>query len=194
MRGGKALVTALLFVAGCVPNQPGGNGDAGASLDGGVADSGVTDPSLDLEPGVDFQFECIKSYTHVDQYFVTNELGNTAESVAVLNSPDGGVLPPGTLIQLIPSEAMYKRGPGWNPATNDWEFLALDVTASGTTITSSGATDTVNFVGLNCFNCHSKAAPKWDLMCESDGSHGCAPLPVDITTIEAFQNADPRCN
>ena len=46
------------------------------------------------------------------------------------NNPDGGVYPVGTVIQLVPQEAMVKRAAGFDPATNDWEFFSLDVSGA----------------------------------------------------------------
>ena len=138
-------------------------------------------------------FECILNWTKVSPYYLTNKRGHLTEALAVANSPTGGTFPPGTIIQLFPSEAMVKRAPGWNPATNDWEFFFLIVSTSGTTIATRGAEETVNRFGGNCFNCHNKAEPQWDLIC--DDNHGCDPLPafVDDAFIEALQQADPRC-
>ena len=107
------------------------------------------------------------------------------------NSPTGGIYPPGTVIQLIPTEAMVKREQGWAPETNDWEFFALEVDADGTSIAARGTTEVVNAFNGNCFDCHAKAAPQWDLVCED--SHGCDPLPIGDDIIESLQDADPRC-
>lgn len=46
----------------------------------------------------------------------------------------GAVYPPGSVIQLIPGEAMVKRSKGFSPATHDWEFFELDVSKDGTDI------------------------------------------------------------
>ncbi|MCX5858771.1 MAG: hypothetical protein NT056_02560 [Proteobacteria bacterium] len=144
-------------------------------------------------------FECLKNMDYIGPYYLTNKLGadNLAEALKVAKSSKGGTFPPGTVIQLIPLEAMVKRVEGWNPATNDWEFFSLAVTGTTTTIKSRGAEYTKNFAGLNCFACHSKAAPQFDLVCGDN--HGCDPLlpTADQTTtdqmIKGFQDADPRC-
>jgi hypothetical protein len=138
-------------------------------------------------------FECILNWTKVNVYYLTNKRGHLAEALAVANSPTGGTFPPGTIIQLFPAEAMVKRAPGWNPMTNDWEFFFLLVSTSGTVIQTRGAAQTENPFGGNCFACHSKAAPQWDLICSD--THGCDPLPsfIDDAFIEAAQQADPRC-
>ena len=136
-------------------------------------------------------FPCILNWTMVRHFRITNVLGHLDETLAVANSPTGGTYPVGTVIQLVPTEAMVKRGRGWNAATNDWEFFALDVTASSTTIRARGAEDTVNAFGGNCFNCHQRADPAFDFICEN--THGCDPLPIGLSTILSIQNADPRC-
>lgn len=46
--------------------------------------------------------------------------------------------PVGTILQLIPAEAMVKHPRGTFAKTNDWEFFALDVSAAGTKITDRG--------------------------------------------------------
>lgn len=164
-------------------------------LVGGLGLAGCGEGS-DAPAGEDLEltgedFDCILDGTKVRRFYVTNELGRLDETLEVANSSTGGTYPPGTLIQLVPFEAMFKRGPGWNPETNDWEFFALDVDESGTTIVSRGAEDTVNQFGGNCFECHSQAEPQWDFVCEQ--THGCDPLPIDGDTIEAVQGNDPRC-
>lgn len=136
-------------------------------------------------------FPCILNWTMVRHFRITNVLGHLDETLAVANSPTGGTYPVGTVIQLVPSEAMVKRGHGWNPATNDWEFFALNVTATSTTIRARGAEETVNAFGGNCFNCHRRADPAFDFVCEN--THGCEPLPIGLETILSVQNADPRC-
>jgi hypothetical protein len=101
------------------------------------------------------------------------------------------VYPPGSVIQLVPGEAMVKRDKGFNAATRDWEFFELDVSKDGTQIRTRGFADVVNRFGGNCFACHVAARPEWDLVCEAD--HGCASIPVTRAMIGALQRTDPRC-
>lgn len=98
--------------------------------------------------------------------------------------------PTGTILQLIPTEAMVKHDRAAFPNTNGWEFFALKVSADGTTILDRG--DKVVNTSLNkpCLGCHSPAA-KFDFVCEK--GHGCAPIPVTDQQIAAMQSADPRC-
>lgn len=156
-----------------------------------TADDSTTAPAgedLDMSPE---DFVCLLGWDQVRRFRITNLLGRLPEALEVANSPTGGSYPVGTVIQLIPNEAMVKRATGWSPETNDWEFFSLETSAAGTEILDRGTTAVINAFGGNCFGCHSAAEPQWDLVCEQD--HGCAPLPIDAATIEALQNGDPRC-
>lgn len=97
--------------------------------------------------------------------------------------------PVGTVMQLVPFEAMVKHSSEKYPDSHGWEFFALEVTAENTTITSRGD-HAVNFEGRECLSCHA-AGIKYDFVCEKD--HGCAPLSIGDKEIAAFQAADPRC-
>jgi len=116
--------------------------------------------------------------------------GDLQATLEVANSPDGGTYPVGTLIQLVPQEAMVKRAPGFSPAANDWEFFELSASEQGTEISVRGGVEVVNRFGGSCAGCHAQADPEWDLVCERD--HGCDPLPIGRATIEALQENDPR--
>ncbi|MDC0667947.1 hypothetical protein [Nannocystis radixulma] len=143
---------------------------------------------LDMRPE---DFTCILEWDKVRKFRITNLLGHLDEALAVAENPAGGVYPVGTVIQLIPNEAMVKRAPGFAPDNADWEFFALETAAAGTTIMARGTTDVVNAFGGNCFDCHAKAAPQWDRLCEE--GHGCDPLPFTPEQIEMVQQSDPRC-
>jgi hypothetical protein len=150
-------------------------------------------PGLGLGADIDANsFRCITKMTPVRQFYVGNLQGNLDATLAVANSPKGAVYPPGSVIQLIPTEAMVKRDKGFNAATHDWEFFSLDVSKDGTRIRSRGTVDVVNQFGGNCFGCHAPATAQWDLVCETD--HGCAPLPITPAMIGAVQRTDPRCD
>jgi hypothetical protein len=136
-------------------------------------------------------FKPLAEMTRVRGFFVDNVAGDLEATLAVANDPDGGTYPVGTVIQLIPQEAMVKRAAGFDPNSNDWEFFTLDVTGAGTSIVSRGGSEVVNrFNGTSCAGCHGAAEPQFDFVCEHD--HGCAPLPVGDDVITAIQNADPR--
>jgi hypothetical protein len=123
---------------------------------------------------------------------VDNLRGNLDATLTAANSATGAVYPPGSIIQLIPTEAMVKQDKGFNAATHDWEFFELDVSKQGTQIRKRGTVDVVNRFGGNCFGCHAPAAAQWDLVCES--AHGCAPLEVTHAMTRALQRTDPRCD
>ena len=135
-------------------------------------------------------FRSMKTMTPIRGFFVANLLGNLDATVAVATSRTGGVYPTGTLLQLVPQEAMVKHRTGWNAATRDWEFFTLDVSPAGTKIVSRGVEKVVNRFGGNCASCHAAAKAQFDFVCEHD--HGCAPLPIGDDIIRTIQLADPR--
>ena len=135
-------------------------------------------------------FRSLHDMTPVRGFFVANLLGDLAGTLRVANSKAGGVYPPGTVLQLVPTEAMVKHRPGYDTATHDWEFFSLAVSPGGTRILRRGAADVVNRFGGNCASCHAAAQSKFDMVCEHD--HGCAPLPVGDDVIRAVQQTDPR--
>jgi hypothetical protein len=98
--------------------------------------------------------------------------------------------PTGTVLQLIPTEAMVKHDRAAFPNTHGWEFFALKVSADGTTILDRGDKVLNTSLKKPCLSCHSPAA-KFDFVCEK--THGCAPIPVTDQQIAAMQSADPRC-
>ena len=139
----------------------------------------------------DSTFKCLTQMTKVRGFYVDNLLGDLDGTLKMANSPTGGKYPPGSVVQLVPTEVMIKHEEGWNKATNDWEFFELTVSEAGSKIKVRGVTDVVNRFGGNCFSCHVKARPEWDLICEKE--HGCAPLPIKSEQIIAIQKGDPRC-
>jgi hypothetical protein len=137
-------------------------------------------------------FDCITEMTPVRGFFVDNLLGDLQATLAVANSATGGNWPTGSVVQLVPTEVMVKQPAGTSPETNDWEFIELDVSASGSAIRGRGFTDVVNRFGGNCLDCHKLAEPQWDMICEQN--HGCAPIPLSREMIVGIQQNDPRCN
>ncbi len=136
-------------------------------------------------------FDCIRDLESVRGFYVGNVLGDLDATLAVAHSETGGVYPPGSLIQLVPGEAMVKHNPGYNAATKDWEFFELDVSPTGTAIKVRGTTEAVNQFGGNCLSCHIKANAEFDMVCEQN--RGCDPIPVTPIMAKAIQNTDPRC-
>src|SRR5262245_13415727 len=89
------LASYLIIVFGIAALLSAGVGSAEDSADKG---------------GIDAKsFRCITEMTHVRQFYVDNVLGNLDATLAVANSATGGTYPAGTVIQLVPTEAMVKR-------------------------------------------------------------------------------------
>lgn len=154
-----------------------------AAVSAAAGDAKVTDAS----------FRCMNQMTPVRGFYVDNLNGPKAlqQTLKVAQSKDGGRYPEGSVVQLVPTEAMVKLPEGSSPATNDWEFFELDVDAKGTRIHKRGFADVVNKFGGNCLACHAQAQPKWDMVCEQ--GHGCAPIPLTPAMTRAVQRSDPRC-
>jgi len=144
-----------------------------------------------MAPITEKSFKCITDMTHVRHFYVDNLNGNLKETVRVAQSTKGEPYPVGSVLQLVPTEVMVKREKGFNPTTKDWEFFELDVTKAGSTIPTRGFVEVVNRFGGNCFNCHVKARPEFDLVC--DVTHGCDPIPITRGMSGALQRSDPRC-
>ena len=98
--------------------------------------------------------------------------------------------PVGTILQLVPFEAMVKHPREKFPKTNGWEFFALDVSGAGTKIRDRGDNVVNLSQGVTCLSCHQPAA-RFDFVCEK--GHGCAPIPFDDQKIGELQRADARC-
>lgn len=98
--------------------------------------------------------------------------------------------PVGTILQLIPFEAMVKHPRERFPTTNGWEFFDLEVSKDGTKIKERGEQVVNHSQGVTCLSCHQPAA-KFDFVCEK--GHGCAPIPFDDEKIAAIQKTDLRC-
>ena len=136
-------------------------------------------------------FRCIREMTPVRHFYVDNLLGNLDGTLAAANAPKGAIYPPGSVVQLVPSEVMVKREAGFSPATGDWEFFELDVSDKGSSVRARGFAEVNNRFGGNCFACHAPARQPWDFVCEE--GHGCEAIPVTRQMIGALQRSDPRC-
>ncbi len=153
-----------------------------------AADEATQNAGIDVTAD---NFSCVNDMTRVRHFFVDNLLGDLEGTLAAANSPDGATYPPGSVVQLVPSEVMVKHRAGYNAATRDWEFFELNVSEAGTVIDKRGFVDVVNRFGGNCFACHIRAEPQWDLICEK--GHGCEPIEFTREQIAGVQAADPRC-
>lgn len=136
-------------------------------------------------------FDCIRKGTKVRNTYIRNaDSARLATAVRILRDSLPNVeYPVGTILQLVPAEAMVKHPRARFPASNGWEFFALDLSPQGTKIKARGDS-VVNFTGVTCLSCH-RLAPRFDFVCEK--RHGCAPIPLDDQQIAAIQGADPRC-
>ncbi|NNE74504.1 MAG: hypothetical protein HKN26_12630 [Acidimicrobiales bacterium] len=152
-----------------------------------VATTTAATANFDATPA---DFRNLNDMTPVRGFFVDNLLGDLDATVAAAENVDGAVWPVGSLVQLVPTEAMIKRAPGFSPATNDWEFFELTVDETGSSINVRGGAEVENFIGLSCADCHAKAEPQFDFICEQD--HGCDPLPFDAAFFQNLQATDPR--
>ena len=138
----------------------------------------------------DDSFRCITEMTPVRHFFVDNLAGDLPATVKVAQAGKGEY-PVGSVVQLVPNEVMVKMPKGTSPATKDWEFIWLDVDKNGQKIGIRGFQEANNKFGLNCFACHVKARPEFDLICET--SNGCDPIPLTKPMFGALQRTDPRC-
>jgi hypothetical protein len=139
----------------------------------------------------DASFKCVRQMTPVRHFYVDNLLGDISATLAAANAPKGAPYPTGSVVQLVPTEAMVKREPGFSPATGDWEFFELNVNEQGSKIGKRGFSEVNNRFGKNCFACHAPAREPWDFVCESN--HGCEAIPIDHKMTGALQRSDPRC-
>ncbi|GAA6133925.1 hypothetical protein NBRC116188_07140 [Oceaniserpentilla sp. 4NH20-0058] len=136
-------------------------------------------------------FGCMLDMTPVRGFYVDNLIpGELDKTVAAANA-EKTVYPAGSVVQLVPDEVMVKRQSGFNSATKDWEFFELNVNQEGSQINKRGFVDVVNRFGGNCFGCHIKAKPEFDMVCEN--SHGCDPIAIPRPIITLLQKTDARC-
>jgi hypothetical protein len=151
----------------------------------------VTFPADDM-PITEKNFGCVLNLQKVRNTRIQNpDPQKLQEAIRIFrDSVPDKEYPTGTVLQLVPTEAMVKHERSAFPNTNGWEFFALKVSADGTTILDRG--DKVLNASLKkpCLDCHSPAA-KFDFVCEK--GHGCAPIPFTDQQIAAAQAADPRC-
>src|SRR5580704_5517353 len=137
-------------------------------------------------------FGCLLDMTKVRKTRIQNpDPEKLKEAVRIFrDSVPDKEYPTGTILQLIPGEAMVKHDRAAFPNSGGWEFFALKVTAKVTEITDRGDKVLNTTLKKPCLDCHSPAA-KFDFVCEK--GHGCAPIPVTDQLIAAMQSADQRC-
>ncbi|MCZ6831881.1 MAG: hypothetical protein O7F73_20285 [Gammaproteobacteria bacterium] len=136
-------------------------------------------------------FKCMLDMQAVRGFYVDNLDPDKRSDTAAVAERETGVYPVGSVVQLVPTEVMVKHPRGFNAATRDWEFFELTVSEAGTRIDKRGFVDVVNRFGGNCFGCHVKARPEFDMICET--GHGCDPIPITPQMTQLLQKMDPRC-
>jgi hypothetical protein len=155
----------------------------------GVANASRGCPGLEEFVAQASDFQCLTDWDKVRHFRITNDLGHLDEALAVARGEQSVPYPIGTIIQLVPAEAMVKRGGGFDPQNGDWEYFVIDPSSGETKIAQRGRQEVVN-IGPPCFSCHS-AARDFDFICEND--HGCIDLALTEQLIDALQARDPRC-
>lgn len=136
-------------------------------------------------------FNCMLDMQPVRGFYVDNLIEGKLEDTLAVAGAEQGAYPAGSVVQLVPGEVMVKHPAGFSPATKDWEFFELNVSAEGTEIGKRGFVDVVNRFGGNCFACHAQAKPEFDMICETN--HGCEPIPLTREMTTLLQKTDPRC-
>lgn len=117
-------------------------------------------------------FDDFDTWTPVRRFRVTNKLGRLEEAVAIataLGDTPGLQMPMGTIVQLIPGEAMVKRGGSFDPEHHGWEYFVLRSVAGRREIVARGGIETSNG---SCYGCHSRARD-FDYICQT--THNCTP-------------------
>ncbi len=135
MRSSTTLLLCLAFAcSGSTPEaeapaEPEAPTEEPAAEEPVETNANAADPVLTAE-----DFGCITELDQVGRVYIKNVSGHLDQALAVARSEEGGDYPVGTVLQLIPNEAMVKRAAGFSAETHDWEVFALDVSAEGTTI------------------------------------------------------------
>lgn len=102
--------TALLTAAAAIP---------GGAVLLATGHGSATDRTIDGDRQIDAKsFQCLTKMTLVRHFYVDNLRGHLDATLAAANSPTGAVYPPGSVIQLVPGEAMVKRDQGFNATTH----------------------------------------------------------------------------
>ena len=140
-------------------------------------------------------FKCLTRGAKVEgkHFFILNRHRRRLhEAVEMSRNGDlGKGYPEGTILQLLPGEAMAKRGGHYNPEGDGWEWFKLTFTPGGRAkIAARGEAEVANFLG-SCQGCHARVAPTHDLVCEFViGANG---LGLTDAQIAQLQASDPRC-
>ncbi len=105
----------------------------------------------------------------------------------------GEGLPRGTVLQLVPQEAMVMRGGKFNRDGHGWEYFSLDPKSDGTSeILARGTSEVTGAVThTSCQKCHEMFAADHDAICEF--VIGTAGIGLTDDFLALIQNADARC-
>src|SRR5437868_14554839 len=112
-------------------------------------------------------FGCILDWPKIrNTYFKHSNPEKLKEAMRIFrDSVPDKQYPVGTILQLVPFEAMVKHPLEKFPNSNGWEFFALEVSEAGTKIRDRGD-HVVNLVlGAPCLTCH-QPAKRFDFVCE----------------------------
>lgn len=133
---------------------------------------------------------CIADGTKVRHTFITHsDPAKLKDAIRIYETKEENAdYPEGTIIRMIPQEAMVKRTKSAFPTTNGWEYFALAITPEGTTVRARGD-EASNRLGT-CKSCHA-GATKSDAIC--GGGPGCTAVPLTEEQIATLQGNDPRC-
>ena len=105
--GGRERGDGLAVVAGAdVAGPAAATGDGGDDAADGTGAEAVVDVVVDAS-----DFRPLADMTAVRGFFVDNVAGDLEGTLAVAEDPGSAPYPVGSVIQLIPQEAMVKRGP-----------------------------------------------------------------------------------
>lgn len=134
-------------------------------------------------------FGCLQQWTPVRGFYLTNPLGALDAAIAAAESGFIDEVPPGTIVQLVPLEAMVKLAPGQLPETGDWEYFLLDTSGGRTSIVQRGGADVENVAG-SCYGCHIGALSR-DYICEDSGLCSAGAVPRGV--VDRLVANDSRC-
>jgi hypothetical protein len=150
----------------------------------------ATSPIVSAQDTPDVLNACIANGTKVRHTYIQHaDPAKLKEALRIYETrAQDAEYPDGTIIRMIPQEAMVKRSKAAFPATNGWEYFALAVTPQGTTVRARGV-DASNRRGT-CQSCHAGAV-KADYVC--GGGPGCPTVPLTEDQIATLQSNDPRC-
>lgn len=76
-------------------------------------------------------FTCLSEMSSVRGFYVSNYLGDIDGTIEAAITPGALSFPVGSIVQLVPQEAMVKLPEGSSPETLDWQYLIIDNETGG---------------------------------------------------------------